>query len=101
MVQGLRQRCVLSTLLFNIFSFSARTLTYSQILPIVKSSRLVGPDTTLGCAWRSIQVMLYADDACIVLRSPRGLERVIAVSVKVFGAFGVTIYESRRRPCAC
>ena len=39
--------------------------------------------------------MLYADDACIVSRSTRGLGRMMAVFVEVFGAFGLTISESK------
>ena len=38
--------------------------------------------------------MLYADDACIVSRSPRGLGRMMAVFVEVFGILGLTISES-------
>ena len=37
----------------------------------------------------------YADDACIVSRSPRGLGRMMAVFVEVFGTFGLTISESK------
>ena len=43
---------------------------------------------------RAIWRMLYADDACIVVRSPRGPGRMMAVFVKVFGTFGLTIPES-------
>ena len=39
--------------------------------------------------------MLYDDDACIVSRSPRGLGRMMAVFVEVFGTFGLTISESK------
>ena len=39
--------------------------------------------------------MLYADDACIVSRSTRGLGRMMVVFVEVFGAFGLTISESK------
>ena len=39
--------------------------------------------------------MLYADDACIASRSPRGLGRMIAVFVEVLGTFGLTISESK------
>ena len=38
---------------------------------------------------------MYADDACIVSRSPRGLGRMMAVFVEVFGTFGLTISESK------
>ena len=37
--------------------------------------------------------MLYADDACIVSRSPQGLERMMAIFVDVFGAFGLTVSD--------
>ena len=40
---------------------------------------------------------LYADDACIVSRSPRGLGRMMAVFVEVFGTFGRTISESKTK----
>ena len=39
--------------------------------------------------------MLYADDACIVSRSPRGLGRVMAAFVEVLGTFGQAILESK------
>ena len=38
---------------------------------------------------------MYAVEACIVSRSPRGLERKMAVFVEFFGAFGLTISESK------
>ena len=44
---------------------------------------------------RAIWEMLYADDACIVSRSPRGLGWMMAVFAKVFGTFGLTISESK------
>ena len=39
--------------------------------------------------------MLYADDACIASRSPRGLGRMMAVFVEVFGTFDLTTSESK------
>ena len=39
--------------------------------------------------------MLYTDDACIMSRSTRGLGRMMAVFVEVFGTFGLTISESK------
>ena len=44
---------------------------------------------------RAISGMLYVDDACIVSRSPRGLGRMMAVFVEVFGTFGLAISESK------
>ena len=55
----------------------------------------VDPETALECVWRAVWGMLYADDACIVSRSPRGLGRMMAVFVEAFGTFGLTISESK------
>ena len=38
---------------------------------------------------------MYADDACIVSRSPHGLWRMMAVFVEVFGTFVLTISENK------
>ena len=55
----------------------------------------VGPETALECARRVIWKTLYVDDACIVSRPPRGLGRMIAVFIEVFGTFGLTTPESK------
>ena len=39
--------------------------------------------------------MIYSDDACIVSRSPQGLERMMATLVDVFSAFGLTVCEKK------
>ena len=57
----------------------------------------VGPETALKCVQRASWGVLYADDACIVSRSPRGLERMLAVFVKIFGAFGLTFYKRKTK----
>ena len=38
---------------------------------------------------------MYADDACIVSRSPHELGRMTAIFVEVFGTFGLTISGSK------
>ena len=64
------------------------------------------PETALERARCTIWRMMYVDDACIVSRSPRRLERTMAICVEVFGAFGSTISESKMEtmcmpiPCA-
>ena len=53
------------------------------------------PETALECVRRAVWGMLYADGAYIVSRSPRGLELMMAVIVKVCGAFGLTVSEKK------
>ena len=50
----------------------------------------MGPETALECVRRAVWGMLYANDACIVSRSPRKLELMMAVIIHVYGTFGLT-----------
>ena len=101
--QGLRQGCVLSLLLFNVFfaaillvvleRFSKDTGILAYLTHLHEQPSKVGPEPALERVRRAIWGMLYADDACIVSRSPHGLGRMMAVFVEVFGTFGLTISE--------
>ena len=103
--QGLRQGCVISPLMFNVLfaavlrvvleRFSEDAGILADLIHLHEQSSKVGPETALEYVRRTIWGMLYADDACIVSRSPRGLGRMMAVFVEVFGAFGLTISESK------
>ena len=103
--QGLRQGCVLSPLLFNVFfaailhvvleRFGKDAGILADLIHLQEQPSKVGPETALECVRRAMWGMLYADDACIVSRSPRGLGRTMAVFVEVFGTFGLPISESK------
>ena len=105
MAQELRQGCVLSPLLFNVFfaaillvaqeRFSKDAGILADFIHLQEQPSKVGPETALECVRRAIWGVLYADGACIVSRSPRGLGRVMVVFVEVFGPFGLTISESK------
>ena len=100
MAQGLRQGCVLSPLLFNLFfaailfvaleKFSKDEGILADLIHLQEQPSKVGPETALECVRRTIWGMLYADDACMVSRSPRGVGRMMAVFVEAFGTFGLT-----------
>ena len=45
----------------------------------------------MDCVRRAVWDMLYADDACIVSRSPQGLAKMMKVINEVCRAFALTV----------
>ena len=102
MEQGLRQGYVLSPLLFNIFfaavlnvvlqRFSEEPAILAELVHLKEPSTSMGPEPAMDYVRRAVWGMLYADDACIVSRSPQGgLAKMMEVIVEVCRAFGLTV----------
>ena len=79
---GLRQGCVLSSLLFNIFF---------AVVPVVFLQRFIEDPALRANLLHLKNRRLYADDACIVSRSPKGLAKMMEVIVEVCRAFTLTV----------
>ena len=109
--QGLRQGCVLSPLLVNVFFTAAihavqvRFSVDPDILrDLVHLEEDLGEDGVkvepLACVRRSVWGMLYADDGGIVSKSAEGLAKMMTV-VTVFEAAGLTVSEKKTETSCC
>ena len=86
--QELRQECVLSLLLFNIYAavlivvlqrFSEDTVILTELVHLKKPPMSMGPEPAMDYVRCVGWSMMYADDACVVSRSPQGLAKIIEV----------------------
>ena len=101
MEQGLRQVCVLSPLLFNIFFAAGLTVVLqrfdeepailAELVHLKKPPTSTGSEPAMDYVRRAVWGMLYADDACIVSRSPQGIAKMMEVIVEVCRAFALTV----------
>ena len=99
--QGLRQRCALSPQLFKILfaavltvvlkRFSKDSAILAELVHLKEPPKSTGPEPAMDYARRAVWGMLYADDACIVLRSPQGLAKMMEVIGEVCRASALTV----------
>ena len=91
--QGLRQGCVLFPMLFNIFfatvldvvlqRFSEEPAILAELVHLKEPSTSMRPEPAMDYVHLAVWGILYADDACIVTRSPQGLAKMMEVIAKV------------------
>ena len=103
--QGLRQGCVLFPLLFNIFfagvltavlqRFSEEPAILAELVHLKEPPTSMGPEPAMDYVRRAVWGMLYANDACIVSRSPQGLAKMMEVIVEVCRAFALTVLAKK------
>ena len=103
--QGLRQWCVLSPLLFNIFAavlnvvllrFSEDPAILDELMHTKEPSTLMVPELAMDDIRRVVRSLLYAGDAYIVSWSPQGLAKMMGVFVKACRAFALTVSSSNK-----
>ena len=78
-----------------LYRFSKDAGILVDLIHLQEQPSKVGPETALECVRRAIWGILYADDVCIVSRSPGRLGRMMAVFVEDFGTFGLATSESK------
>ena len=71
--------------------FSEEPATLVELVHLKKPPTSMGLEPAMDCVRRAVWDMLYADDACIVSRSPQGLAKMIKVIIEVCRAFALTV----------
>ena len=71
--------------------FSEEPAILAELVHLKEPSTSMGPEPAMDYVRRAVWGMLYADDACIVSRSPQGLAKMMGVIVEVCRAFALTV----------
>ena len=72
--------------------FSEQPATLAELVHLKEPTMSIGPEPAFDyVVRRAVWDMLYADDACIIARSPQGLTKMIEVIVEVCRAFALTV----------
>ena len=80
--------------------FSEDPAILAELVHLKKPSKSMGPEPAIEHVRRAVWGMLYADDACIVSRSPQGLAKIIKVIVEVCRAFAL-IMSAKKTETMC
>ena len=76
------------TVVFQIYSKDTVILA---LVHLKEPPMSMGPEPATDYVLCAVRGLLYADDACIVSRSPRGLAKMMEVIVEVCRAFALTV----------
>ena len=79
--------------------FSKDMVIIAELVRLKESPTSMGTETAMDYVRRAVWGMLYVDDACIVLRSPQGLAKMIKIVVKVCRAFALTVSAKKADMC--
>ena len=95
--QGLRQGCVLFLHIFAavltvvVQRFSDDTVILAELVRLKEPPTSRRPEPAMDYVRRAVWGMLYADDACIVSRTPQGPPRMMEVVAEVCRAFALAV----------
>ena len=101
-----------TTMLMNVFfaaalkivlhqRFNEDTVILAELKPLKKPPTSMRPESAMDYVRRAVWGLLYADDACIVLRVPWGLAKMREVIVELCRAFTLSVSQKKTRPFAC
>ena len=71
--------------------FSEDAIIFAELMHLKEPPTSMGPEPAMDYVRGEVRGMLYADDACIVSRSARGLAKMMEVIVEVCRAFALTV----------